>query len=472
MSDDWSHSTEAEQSLLGGLLLDNSAFAKVVELIAPGDFYTEDHSAIFRAIGAIVRRAQPADVVTVCEALKQNDLERFERLGGAAYVGALAQNTPSALHIRRYAELVRERSLSRRLHAMGAALQESARASAKTGINQALGLARAALQDLAAQASPAGLAPISAPELLNAELEPLEVLVAPFLFQKCLAMVHARRGVGKTHFALALAFALASGGKFLNWSAPKARGVLYIDGEMPQQLMQARIRELASAAGEVPELLRIITPDRIDRPMPDLATAAGQAEVDAHIGPATALIVVDNLSCLVRSGGAENESESWTAVADWLLRHRRAGRAVLVVHHSGKGGAQRGTSKREDLLDVVINLRRPPEHQESDGCVFTIHFEKARSVTGEDIAPIEARLEQLVPCGQSWTWRAAGPAAATTLQARIVELWETEGMTINDVAKEARCGKSHASRTLTAAMAAGTLKRPYPARRRLKEGTN
>jgi len=303
---------------------------------------------------------------------------------------------------------------------------------------------------------------LTAAELVNHDLPPLEPILDPWLYQKNLAMVHAKRGVGKTHLALAVAFAVASGGAFLSYRAPRPRGVLYLDGEMPGQLMQKRLSELMGADGVSPDLLRIVTPDLQEKPMPDLGTLAGQREVDALVDDQTALIIVDNLSCLVRSGGAENESESWSTVAEWALNHRRAGRAVFFVHHSGKSGAQRGTSKREDLLDVVINLRRPAEYSETDGAVFEIIFEKARSLRGQSVEPVEARLMALPNGQQEWVSRSVEDVSRKT----VAELWNGGALTLADIVRETGRHKSTVHRQLVAAMEAGILTRHYPQQRK------
>ena len=107
------HSIEAEQSVLGGLLLDNTAWDRIADLIGTNDFYRQDHQYIFGAISRLVDASKPADSVTVFEALRNTG--RAEQAGGLVYLNSLAQNTPSAANIRRYAELVRERSVLRRL---------------------------------------------------------------------------------------------------------------------------------------------------------------------------------------------------------------------------------------------------------------------------------------------------------------------------------------------------------------------
>jgi replicative DNA helicase len=118
------HSIEAEQSLLGALLLDNQAFDRVADLVNAEDFYRDDHRRIFRHVARLVEANRPADVVTVAESIEAS--EDKDKTGGAAYLGALAQNTPSALNIRRYAELVRERSVQRRLAQVATDIAESA----------------------------------------------------------------------------------------------------------------------------------------------------------------------------------------------------------------------------------------------------------------------------------------------------------------------------------------------------------
>jgi replicative DNA helicase len=107
------HSTEAEQSVLGGLLLDNLAWDKCSDLLSDGDFYRHEHRNIYAAIGGLIASSKPADVITVFEALQS--LGKAEDSGGLAYLNALAQSVPSASNVRRYAEIVRERSVLRKL---------------------------------------------------------------------------------------------------------------------------------------------------------------------------------------------------------------------------------------------------------------------------------------------------------------------------------------------------------------------
>jgi len=107
------HSIEAEASVLGGLLLDNSAWEKIGDMVRPNDFYRADHRVIFESIAKLIDGGRPADVVTVYEVLQS--IGRADEVGGVAYLNTLAHETPSAANIRRYAEIVRDRSILRHL---------------------------------------------------------------------------------------------------------------------------------------------------------------------------------------------------------------------------------------------------------------------------------------------------------------------------------------------------------------------
>ena len=107
------HSLEAESSVLGGLLLDNSAWDRVGDLVTDSDFYRYEHRLVFSAIAALINSSRPADVITVFEHLQS--LGKADEVGGLAYLNSLAQYVPSASNIRRYGEIVRERAILRKL---------------------------------------------------------------------------------------------------------------------------------------------------------------------------------------------------------------------------------------------------------------------------------------------------------------------------------------------------------------------
>lgn len=117
------HSIETEQSVLGGLMLDNQAWDKIADVIIDEDFYRHDHRLIYQHICKLVAHNKPADVVTVAESLEIS--AELQNVGGLAYIGTIVQNTPSAANIRRYAEIIRERSVMRKLAQVGAEIADA-----------------------------------------------------------------------------------------------------------------------------------------------------------------------------------------------------------------------------------------------------------------------------------------------------------------------------------------------------------
>jgi putative DNA primase/helicase len=290
------------------------------------------------------------------------------------------------------------------------------------------------------------LHPIAIDALLALEIPRREMLLDPILPTQGLAMAYAPRGLGKTWFTQALAYAIACGGPFLKWSAPAPRRVLYVDGEMPANVMRERFAQIVQAAKlepPAPDYLRLITPDLEDTPLPDISRIEGQDALQRYL-EGVDLLVLDNLSTLCRSG-RENEAESWEPVQQWLLTLRRMGVSVLMVHHAGKGGQQRGTSRREDVLDTVINLRRPYDYQPDEGARFEVHLEKARGITGDTATPFEARLD--VRDNQAtWSWRDLADR-----QLEEVRRLSAENCSLREIAEITGISKSSVQRLLAKA---------------------
>jgi AAA domain/Bifunctional DNA primase/polymerase, N-terminal len=288
-------------------------------------------------------------------------------------------------------------------------------------------------------------------EFLSRSFPPRVSLLVPWLPQQGIVLVHGWRGVGKTFFDLGVAVAVVTARKFLKWAAPAARRVLYIDGEMPAPVMQERLaRIFANAeAPPDPDYLRLLTPDLQAGSMPDLSTTEGQAALEPHLDGVD-LIIVDNISTICRSG-VENDAESWLSAQGWALTQRRLGRAVLFVHHDSKDGRQRGTSKREDVLDTVIALKRPADYRASDGARFEVHFEKNRGFYGAEAEPFEAALTD--EDGRlRWTIKSIEERTTERVAALL-----GEGMTQRDVAKKLGVGVGTVSRHAKKARGRGLL---------------
>lgn len=286
------------------------------------------------------------------------------------------------------------------------------------------------------------LRPLDLKAFLQLAIKLREMLLDPILPEKGLAMLYAARGTGKTLVALCIAFAVATGGQFLKWRAPRPRRVLLIDGEMPAATLQERLAGIIAASPNVvfdPANIKILANDLIeDGGIGNLASAEVQAEIDQWL-EGIDLLVLDNLSSLT-AVIRDNDAESWGPIQEWLLRLRRRGISVLIVHHAGKGGQQRGTSRREDVLDTSISLRRPSDYCPTEGARFEIHLEKARGVHGDAARPFEARMETR---GDAAVWTVRELEDAN--QARVKALID-DGLSVRDIADETGISKSTVQR--------------------------
>ena len=282
-------------------------------------------------------------------------------------------------------------------------------------------------------------------EFARLKLPPRKMVLDPILPEGGLAMLFAGRGIGKTHVALGIAHAVSCGGEFLRWRAETPRNVLYVDGEMPQQAIQERL-VAAMEGGRRPQdgPLRLLCMDR--QPLGtsiNLAEPKHQRLIDSHLTDVD-LLVLDNLSTLV-NGGPENEAESWIPVQKWLLDLRRRGITVLIVHHASRGGNARGSSKREDVLDTVIQLKHPVGYDPADGARFEVHLTKARGIFGEDAMAFEARLE--VENGAA-KWVCSDVTDDDEGDRQRVQALRDQGKSQREIARETGMSKSAVNRKL------------------------
>ena len=168
------HSIEAEQSVLGGLMLDNDAWLKVADLIGENDFYRTDHQLIYHAIGRLTEKNRPADVITVAEEIDR--LGKLEEVGGLAYLGQLVQSTPSAANIRRYAEIVHERYVLRELAKVGNEIADSAYNPDGREAEELLDTAEAAVFKIAESGNKNKQGFMDTPTLLTEVVERIDML--------------------------------------------------------------------------------------------------------------------------------------------------------------------------------------------------------------------------------------------------------------------------------------------------------
>ena len=275
-------------------------------------------------------------------------------------------------------------------------------------------------------------------ELFALDLKPRGMVLEPIIPEKGLAMLYASRGTGKTHVALGIAYAVATGSAFLKWRAPRARRVLLVDGEMPAAALRERLQRISDGETPTPATLRIMAGDLIEHGVGNLASPAVQAELDPFLD-GVELLILDNLSSLTATL-RENDADGWSPIQQWLLRLRRRGISVLIVHHAGKAGGQRGTSRREDVLDTSISLRHPSDYAPEQGARFEVHIEKGRGIHGEQAKPFEAWLE-VVNNTAVWTMKEIEDLDRQRAQELLAA-----GLSLREVAEELGIAKSGAHR--------------------------
>jgi putative DNA primase/helicase len=291
-------------------------------------------------------------------------------------------------------------------------------------------------------------------ELLSMEIRPREMILDPIIPEQGLVMIHAPRGIGKTQVSLMIAYTVATGSPTFDgkWHSPKPQKVLFVDGEMPLTALQIRLAKIVQSTDRElinDDQLMIITQDLQDNGLSDLSTPEGQRIIEEHLD-GVKLLILDNYSSLCRSG-RENEAESWIPLQEWFLKLRRRCISVLLIHHSNKNGGQRGTSRKEDLLDTVITLRKPENYDPKEGARFEVHYEKARSIYGEEATPFEAHLQEQ---NGKLCWHIQKLEQAQ--QNQILTLRQ-EGLTQREIAEELGLSPAMVNRRLKEAKERGEL---------------
>ena len=168
------HSIEGEQSLIGGLLLDNGAWDKIGDMVGESDFYRDDHRRIFTHIRKLLEMGRPADVVTVFESIEKSN--EVEQAGGLAYLAEIANNTPSAANIRRYAEIVHERAVLRKLITVGDDIAANALNPAGRDVKQLLDEAEARVFEIAESGAKSTQGFVAIPTVLGEVVDRIQAL--------------------------------------------------------------------------------------------------------------------------------------------------------------------------------------------------------------------------------------------------------------------------------------------------------
>jgi putative DNA primase/helicase len=227
-------------------------------------------------------------------------------------------------------------------------------------------------------------------DFLKMKLPEREYIISPWLKAGNLALISAERGIGKTWLVLVIAVAVTRGIRIGKWLVTKPTGCLIIDGEMAIDEIQTRMRGLEkSLIKKRQKPLKFMSSDHMkgnDDPAPNLTDSYWRDYIERylHKHDDIRLLIIDNISSLM-PGLDENAKQPWDNINQWLLKLRSHGISVIMIHHTGKrGDYQRGTSAREDNIDISIMLTRPKGCEPKDGTMFNIEFSKARTVYGDD----------------------------------------------------------------------------------------
>lgn len=426
-------SLEAERAILGALLLapDGKLLREVAEKVTSASFFNDHHQRIFSAMLAVADAGRAVDLVTLTDGLREAG--NLGGAGGPAYLAQLVDGVPRAANIEHYISILLDKShrraLIRKCHSIEQQAMETL--STTSEVYDDLEIFLRATHSSNGHSKHAVVTDFR--DFLMADLTPRRFITEPVLPEQGLLMVHAWRGLGKTFLTWGWAYSVACGLDYFGpWRIPEARPVLYVDGEMAANELQERAQQFAAGHDlRMPDkgFLRIITPDQqVDGQAPNIATSEGQRKVEEKLEPGM-LLWLDSLSTLLRM--PKEDDEAWFCVQEWLLRLRQHKITVGILHHSGKSGAQRGTSKREDFLNTVITLRKPADYDPEEGLRVELHFEKSRGARGPAVLPHEVKLEQRGADGLVLSWR----PLTNVLEKRAYEMFAL-GMSCKEVGEE------------------------------------
>ena len=283
---------------------------------------------------------------------------------------------------------------------------------------------------------------ISSRDFLKMDIPKRRLIMSPWLKESTLAMIYAPRGIGKTFLGLSIALAITRKASISTWTVDNPAGCLYIDGEMSAEEMQDRIKRLSEKMPDELKPLRIYSADlksRKGETSLGLSNKEGRDEIYEYLklNPEIKVLILDNIAALT-PGIPENDKEAWDPINQWLLGLRFLGVSVIFFHHAGKKGLQRGTSGREDALDVVIKLEQPKKYKPEDGACFKVVFEKSRGVAGDEVSEIILKIVETGDGNLSWE----SPSTDESTKVLVIRM-PGSGVPQKDIPKAVGCTKQN-----------------------------
>ena len=402
------HSVEAEQAVLGGLLLDNLAWDKVADLVNELDLYRQDHRQILRAVTRLIGENKPADVVTVAELLQSHG--ELESVGGLPYLASLASNTPSAANIRRYAEIVHERAVMRKLVETATNIADSAYSPNGKSASQLLDEAEAKVFEIAEAGNrgSAGFSPIKpllrqvmerVDELYNRD-NPDDVTGVPTGFSDLdsktsglqpgdLIIVAGRPSMGKTAFSLNIAenVAIDTGLPVAVFSMEMASTQLVMRmigsvGKLDQhKLRTGRLGDddwprLTYAMGKLNEAPLFIDETPALNPLELRARARRLARECGKLG----LIVIDYLQLMSSVSNGENRA---TEISE-ISRSLKALAKELSVPVIALSQLNRSLEQRPNKRPVMSDLRESGAIEQDADVILFIYRDEVYNSESQD----------------------------------------------------------------------------------------
>jgi len=387
------HSIQAEQSVLGGLMLDNYAWDQVADRISEVDFYRREHQLIFRSVASLAEQSQPFDVVTLSEELEQHG--KLNEAGGLAYLGSLAKDTPSAANIRAYADIVREHSVKRQLIRVGTEIADSGFQTEGLGSAELLDRAEGKVFEIAEQGArgQGGFEPLKSLltkavdriETLFESNEPITGLSTGFtdldritsgLHPADLIVVAGRPSMGKTTLAMNIAETVA-----INSGKPVAVFSMEMPGDaLAMRMMsslgridQHRVRSGKLEDDEWPRLTSAVSILAEAKMFIDDTPALSPTEVRARTRRLMrehgdlGLVMIDYLQLMQATGAAENRTNEISLIS----RSLKALAKELNVPVMALSQLNRSLEQRTNKRPIMSDLRESGAiEQDADLVVF------------------------------------------------------------------------------------------------------
>jgi AAA domain len=237
---------------------------------------------------------------------------------------------------------------------------------------------------------------LSLSEILILRLPPDVELLGRLILAGTLGLLYGMRGGGKSLLAMIIAYAIAGRKVVTPWGQGSGDAVCYLDGEMRIHGFRERLDQLhgfntdEESKSAVSEKLWIVSRHLIGDLVGTLDTEEGQKSIEAYFPPNMRFLIIDNLSAWTSGGG--EDLHGWQAVKTWLIQLRLRGIAVLLIHHAGKGGGQRGTSAHEDLVDYSIEVSPLFLEDEPETTAFRVEHKKLRDQLPHLKSPYRFRI--------------------------------------------------------------------------------